>query len=164
VRGVFSPPTNAGTLGSNPAPFGTGITSGMNPATQQQPSVSGAGTNLPQSLIPHQLRMSLRQNQPSISSVGQPPERARRISTNTTIQRTDQSIPAGRTASVSSNRIPGLAELGAIVVVSEGRTTVLRGTVSTEANRQLAENLARLEPGVVAVRNELVLRYQYVAN
>jgi BON domain-containing protein len=54
-------------------------------------------------------------------------------------------------------RIPGLARTGTISATLEGRTAVLRGTVPTEADRQLAEGLARLEPEVMAVRNELVV-------
>lgn len=40
--------------------------------------------------------------------------------------------------------------------LSEG-TVTLRGVVATEHDRALAEQLARLEPGVVEVKNELVL-------
>jgi hypothetical protein len=54
-------------------------------------------------------------------------------------------------------KIPGLARLGPIQATLEGRTAVLRGTVASEADRQLAEGLARLEPEVMAVRNELVV-------
>jgi len=55
------------------------------------------------------------------------------------------------------DKIPGLSRLGPIGVTLEGRTAVLRGTVASEADRQLAEGLARLEPEVMAVRNELVV-------
>jgi len=54
-------------------------------------------------------------------------------------------------------KIPGLARIGPIQASLEGRTAVLRGTVASEADRQLAEGLARLEPAVMAVRNELVV-------
>jgi hypothetical protein len=54
-------------------------------------------------------------------------------------------------------RIPGLSKVGPIEASLEGRTAVLRGTVATEADRQLAEGLALLEPEVMAVRNELVV-------
>jgi BON domain len=54
-------------------------------------------------------------------------------------------------------KIPGLSRVGPIEASLEGRTAVLRGTVATEADRQLAEGLARLEPEVLAVRNELVV-------
>ena len=54
-------------------------------------------------------------------------------------------------------KITGLSKLGPIEASLEGRTAVLRGTVATEADRQLAEGLARLEPEVLAVRNELVV-------
>jgi osmotically-inducible protein OsmY len=48
--------------------------------------------------------------------------------------------------------------LGKIEATLEGnRTVVLRGRVATEADRQLAEGLARLEPAAMAVRNELVV-------
>jgi len=54
-------------------------------------------------------------------------------------------------------KIAGLQRLGGIEASLEGRTAVLRGTVASEADRQLAEGLARLEPEVMAVRNELVV-------
>ena len=47
--------------------------------------------------------------------------------------------------------------MGPVNVSLVGQTAVLRGTVATEAERQLAEGVARLEPGVMAVRNELVV-------
>jgi len=56
------------------------------------------------------------------------------------------------------NKVPALAQLGPINAKLEGgQIAVLQGTVATEAERQLAEGLARLEPGVMAVRNELVV-------
>ena len=55
-------------------------------------------------------------------------------------------------------KVQGLSQIGKIEASLEGnRTVVLRGTVATEADRQLAEGLARLEPEVLAVRNELVV-------
>lgn len=42
-----------------------------------------------------------------------------------------------------------------LVVSVEGRTAVLRGEVFSVAERDLAENVLRLEPGVSTVRNEL---------
>jgi hypothetical protein len=53
--------------------------------------------------------------------------------------------------------LPGMNRIGSVNVGLEGRTAVLRGTVATEDARQLAEGLARLEPEVLAVRNELVV-------
>jgi len=54
-------------------------------------------------------------------------------------------------------RMPAMAQAGRINASMEGQTAVLRGTVRTEADRALAESLANLEPGVLAVRNELVV-------
>jgi hypothetical protein len=54
-------------------------------------------------------------------------------------------------------KLPGLKAVGPMEVTLEGRTAVLRGTVASEADRQLAEGLARLEPEVLEVRNELVV-------
>src|SRR5262249_31372936 len=48
-------------------------------------------------------------------------------------------------------KAPGMTKLGPIEATLEGTTAVLRGRVATEADRQLAEGLARLEPGVGAV-------------
>lgn len=54
-------------------------------------------------------------------------------------------------------RLPEFHATGPIEVTMEGRTAVLRGKVASEADRQLAEDLAMLEPAVRAVRNELVV-------
>jgi len=54
-------------------------------------------------------------------------------------------------------RVPGISKIGPIEAKLEGRTAVLRGTVATEADRQLATALARLEPEVLAVDNQLVV-------
>jgi osmotically-inducible protein OsmY len=48
-------------------------------------------------------------------------------------------------------------KLSPIRVTEQGDTLILRGRVATRADRDLAENLARLEPGVWNVRNELVV-------
>jgi hypothetical protein len=55
------------------------------------------------------------------------------------------------------NKIVGSSSIGPISATLEGNTAVLRGTVASEADRQLAEGLAMLEPQVMAVRNELVV-------
>ena len=44
-----------------------------------------------------------------------------------------------------------------VEVVIQGRTATLRGVVATGYDRALAEQLARLEPGIGQVRNELVV-------
>jgi hypothetical protein len=54
-------------------------------------------------------------------------------------------------------KTPSFQRVGAINVSLEGRTAILRGTVASEADRQLAASLARLEPEVLAVQNELVV-------
>jgi osmotically-inducible protein OsmY len=47
---------------------------------------------------------------------------------------------------------------GSTVAVSmQGSTAVLRGSVNSEYDRGLAERLALLEPGIVAVQNELTV-------
>ncbi len=54
-------------------------------------------------------------------------------------------------------KLPGIRFIGPADVTLEGRTAVLRGTVATEEDRQLAEALAMMEPAVLDVRNELVV-------
>lgn len=69
-------------------------------------------------------------------------------------------VSAGRVGPELSKRLSKLSgspQLGPVNVSLVGQTAVLRGTVATEAERQLAEGVARLEPGVMAVRNELVV-------
>jgi len=45
-------------------------------------------------------------------------------------------------------------------VVVDGQTVILRGEVATEHDRRVAEQLARLEPGVWKIQNELVVSSQ----
>ncbi len=47
---------------------------------------------------------------------------------------------------------------GVTVAMVEGRNIVLRGTVDSDASKVLAENIARMEPGIRSVRNELVVK------
>jgi osmotically-inducible protein OsmY len=53
------------------------------------------------------------------------------------------------------NKVQGLSSVGPINVSLVGQTAVLRGTVASEADRQLAEGLVRLAPSVQGVLNEL---------
>jgi osmotically-inducible protein OsmY len=54
-------------------------------------------------------------------------------------------------------KVPALPSANQIRLEMAGQTVILRGTVASEDERQLAEGLIRLEPGVAAVRNELVV-------
>jgi hypothetical protein len=54
-------------------------------------------------------------------------------------------------------KLPGIRFIGPADVTLEGRTAVLRGTVASEEDRDLAEALAKMEPAVQSVRNELVV-------
>ena len=54
-------------------------------------------------------------------------------------------------------QLPAIRFVGPAQVTMEGRTAVLRGTVASEDDRQLAEDLAMMEPAVQNVRNELVV-------
>jgi hypothetical protein len=55
-------------------------------------------------------------------------------------------------------KLPGLSTVGPIEILVEGETVVLRGVVASEGDRQLAEDLAKLEPEVGKVRNELTVQ------
>ncbi len=54
-------------------------------------------------------------------------------------------------------RIPSIRFVGPASVTLEGRTAVLRGTVATAEDRDLAEALALMEPDVKDVKNELTV-------
>ena len=54
-------------------------------------------------------------------------------------------------------RLPGIRFVGPVESELVGRTAVLRGTVASQADRELAEALALMEPDVRDVRNELVV-------
>ncbi|HUE74469.1 MAG TPA: BON domain-containing protein [Pirellulaceae bacterium] len=55
-------------------------------------------------------------------------------------------------------KLPGLTTVGPIQVVLEGETVVLRGVVASEGDRLLAADLAKLEPGIDVVKNELTVQ------
>ncbi len=57
-------------------------------------------------------------------------------------------------------RTPQIARVSPISVTMESDTAVLRGQVRSPRDRQLAEDIVRLEPGVWEVRNELVVTGQ----
>jgi len=64
--------------------------------------------------------------------------------------------PGSRIAAVL-RRAPRIGTGSDIQVVLESDTAVLRGRVGSAADRELAEILARFEPGVWRVRNELIV-------
>lgn len=55
-------------------------------------------------------------------------------------------------------KLPALTTVGPIEVLLEGETVVLRGVVASEGDRQLAQQLAMLEPEVFQVKNELKIQ------
>jgi hypothetical protein len=95
-------------------------------------------------------------NQPG----NQEPTRARMYRTRVSAgfqypQRTIDQV--GDDVSRSVNRLPAATVRSAVKVEVVGRTAILTGTVSTDHGRALAEQLARLEPGVSQVQNRLVV-------
>jgi hypothetical protein len=77
-----------------------------------------------------------------------------------TMDRLSRGVSGGASAQ-SARRVSNLGNRSlngnSISVSMEGRTAVLSGTVASEHDRVLAERLALLEPGVSAIRNELVV-------
>jgi hypothetical protein len=59
-------------------------------------------------------------------------------------------------------RIPGLSSATGVDAKMDGRTVVLQGVVASSSQRELVERLALLEPGISAVRNELVVAPEVV--
>lgn len=66
---------------------------------------------------------------------------------------TDSNVAA--TLQQRLEKSPRIARHGPLTVQLEGRTAVLSGIVATAHDRELAAQVARLESGVAAVRNEL---------
>ncbi len=54
-------------------------------------------------------------------------------------------------------RTTRIKKLSPIRVDVANETAILRGRVATQQDRELAENLVRLEPGIWDVKNELVV-------
>lgn len=68
-------------------------------------------------------------------------------------------MPGGRAPSRLASLQESLESLAdsSVHVSVEGDTVVLRGTVAGESDRRVAERMAKLEPGVSRVRNELAV-------
>jgi len=64
---------------------------------------------------------------------------------------------AGQRLTTLLQRSPQIAALTPIEVELSGRTAILRGTVASAAERDLAQRVVLLEPGVSQVKNELVV-------
>jgi len=70
-------------------------------------------------------------------------------------------IPSADSSAVSTKlsdqlaRSQAISSVGGVSIQLDGKTAVLRGTVATDHDRELAALLAMLEPGVSQVRNEL---------
>lgn len=70
----------------------------------------------------------------------------------------DQPRPApARAIAVLQRRLSRLEPMSNLDVTMQGRRAVLRGVVATDHDRDLAEQLIRLEPGIDAVQNELTV-------
>ncbi|MFO0902668.1 MAG: BON domain-containing protein [Pirellulales bacterium] len=52
-------------------------------------------------------------------------------------------------------KIPGLKNVRELTIEMDGETAILRGKVDSEDQRLLVERMAKLEPGISAVQNEL---------
>ena len=90
-------------------------------------------------------------------SFPQAPATSIRSSLNTQFNRVSK-LSARGTPSAASRGASSLALRGAkITTIIQGRTVVLQGQVATERERQVAERMARMEPGVDSVMNELVV-------
>ena len=61
----------------------------------------------------------------------------------------------GRITGDLEQRMGRVLEASAVEIRLQGRTAVLRGSVATDHDRAVAEQLALLEPGISFVRNEL---------
>ncbi len=57
-------------------------------------------------------------------------------------------------------RLPVFSKAQGVTVSMDGETVVLQGVVATEHDREVLARLALLEPGIAAVRNELVVNPQ----
>jgi hypothetical protein len=72
-------------------------------------------------------------------------------------------VPMPTTTEVSARftdrlpKLPGLASVSGLTVQMDGQTAVLQGVVASESQRDLISRLAKLEPGIGEVRNELTV-------
>lgn len=113
----------------------------------------------PQGAFSQMARMNQRQQNQQNQNQG-PGRKPLRIRIKTDIATTNVSASpttVSRVFEARLKKLPALEKTGSVQVSMVGRTAVLRGSVSSERDRELAAGLAMLEPGISAVRNELVV-------
>jgi BON domain len=162
------------TPGATAAPIGgfgpTGTTPGMGQtALGQTRGVTGApGTFGTPGTVPGAQRVGTgTQMQAGRTGTGVTPNTARRsvpyyvvVAPTMPVQTPTAAVSGGLAAEVKGviTRSTALRSNGDIQVGAQGSEVVLKGTVADDRQRQLAEALIRLTPGVREVRNELQVR------
>lgn len=113
----------------------------------------GAQTNNNMSALNNLFSQSLQQLNQQTQKAGRPKIR---VPLRSGIQPQPVSAPRVQKFVSHLTILPGIHFVGpAPQVEMQGRTAILRGTVATEDDRRLAEALAKFEPEILAVRNEL---------
>ena len=80
-----------------------------------------------------------------------------RVPLRSSFQPQPLSVAQVRRIEENINKLPAIRFIGPARLEMQDRTAVLRGVVASEDDRRLAENLAKMEPEVLAVRNELTV-------
>ena len=70
---------------------------------------------------------------------------------------THAALASGKVSAVLTRRLARVPTLSGLGLDLTGRTAVLRGLVATDHDRDLAEQLVRLEPGISVVQNDLLV-------
>jgi len=97
----------------------------------------------------------------SLQQLNQQTQRAARPQIRVPLRLGFQAAPVSQTHvrkfETNLSKLPGIRFIGPAEVTLEGRTAVLRGVVASEEDRRTAEALAKMEPEILAVKNELTV-------
>jgi hypothetical protein len=135
---------------------------GMNSSSQRYGQ--GSGQNYGQNYgNTNSYNRTNRANQPNYGQSGYAGQNTNRQTKIVTVRRVDFQYPTPTGADVSSTlalllqKTPGIHSLSPMEVSYQSGILVLKGIVATAHDRDLAERLARLEPGVDRIQNDLVV-------
>ena len=135
-----------------------------NAISQQAAGQQNAQNNAGQAAFFNQLTQQMRQGQNQLQQLnraGQGGQGQNRVQLRIPVSVGFTTAPVSNKTTAQLTRrfanLPGLQPTSPIVVRMDGGTAVLTGQVASDSDRELATQIAKMEPGIESVRNELTV-------
>jgi len=135
-----------------------------NAISRQAAGQQNAQNNAGQAAFFNQLTQQMRQGQNQLQQLnraGQGGQGQNRVQLRIPVSAGFTTAPVSNKTTAQLTRrfanLPGLQPTSPIVVRMDGGTAVLTGQVASDSDRELATQIAKMEPGIESVRNELTV-------